>query len=322
MTTVMVTGVGAIIGYGVLRALRSARPDIRLVAADIYPDAVGRVWADHFELAPLTASVDYSTWLKGLIVEHRVDLVIPGIEQDAHFLSDHRENVPGTRLALNNRALVDTCKDKLSLHDALAAHDDEARIESLTSGTYEELENALGLPFILKPRRGYASKGIVKVAKLSDFQPHADRIGSALIAQPLIGDDNEEYTVGAFGDGCGAVLASIAMRRRLSGQGATDKAWVVSDLTLDAVVARLFAIFRPIGPTNLQFRKTKAGWRLLEINPRISSSTSIRAAFGYNEAAMCVAYYLDGARVKQPSIRQGSAVRYIEDWVCYDRADI
>ncbi len=318
----MVTGVGAIIGYGILRALRAARPDIRLVAADIYPDAVGQAWADHFERAPLTSSAGYTDWLRGMIARHGVDLVIPGIEQDSHFLSDHRDDFADVRLALNDQHLVEISKDKLTMHEALEARADEANIESLTAGTYEALRSRLGVPFLLKPRRSYASKGIVIVKAASDFEPHADRLGSALIAQPLVGDDDEEYTVGAFGDGSGQLLAQIAMRRRLSAQGSTDKAWVIKDPGLDGVVDRLFSLFKPIGPTNLQFRKTSAGWKLLEINPRISSSTSLRAAFGYNEAAMCVAFYLEGATITQPVIRQGSAVRYIEDWVSYDRADI
>lgn len=318
----MVTGVGAIIGYGILRTLRAARPDIKLVAADIYSDAVGQAWADHFEPAPLTASREYSFWLGDFIVKHSVDLVIPGIEQDAYFLSDHREDFAGTRLALNDRALVDICRDKLVLHDAMAVRGEVTRIESLISGTYDSLVDRLGLPFILKPRKGYASKGIVKVGGPADFAPHADRLGDTLIAQPFVGDDTEEYTVGAFGDGTGVVRARIAMRRRLSAQGATDKAWMINDASLDEVVDRLFAIFKPIGPTNLQFRKTSTGWKLLEINPRISSSTSIRAAFGYNEAVMSIAYFLDGTMIEQPMLRQGSAMRYIEDWIVYDRTDI
>jgi len=322
LTTVLVTGVGAIIGYGILRALRAARPDIYLIAADIYPDAVGQAWADRFEHAPLTSSAEYAAWLRGIVTRHNVDLVIPGIEQDSHFLSDHRNGFSGVRMVLNDQHLVDIGKDKLALHEALVAHADEARIESLTAGTYEALRDRLGLPFLLKPRRSYASKGIVMVKAPLDFEPHADRLGSVLIAQPLVGDDAEEYTVGAFGDGSGQVLAQIAMRRRLSPQGSTDKAWVVKDSGLEGVVARLFSLFKPIGPTNLQFRKAGTDWKLLEINPRISSSTSIRAAFGYNEAEMCVSYYLEGATITQPTIRQGSAVRYIEDWVSYDRADI
>ena len=46
MHTVLVTGVGAIIGYGAVRSLRKSRTDVRIVGMDIYPDAVGQVWCD------------------------------------------------------------------------------------------------------------------------------------------------------------------------------------------------------------------------------------------------------------------------------------
>jgi carbamoyl-phosphate synthase large subunit len=64
-------------------------------------------------------------------------------------------------------------------------------------------------------------------------------------------------------------------------------------------------------------RKETGGLKLLEINPRISSSTSIRTAFGYNEAGMAVDYYLDNKKPKQPKIKRGWAVRYTDDFIFY-----
>src|SRR5690606_26867367 len=155
----------------------------------------------------------------------------------------------------------------------------------------------------LKPRRSYAGKGLVRVRCREDFAAHAARLGAVLMAQPLVGDDEQEYTVGVFGDGRGGMCCAIAMRRRLAPDGSTAKAWVCRDDALDAVVRRLCVQFRPLGPTNLQFRRDAAGWKLLEINPRISSTTSMRTAFGYNEAAMCVDYYLHGLLPAQPRVR-------------------
>ena len=77
----------------------------------------------------------------------------------------------------------------------------------------------------------------------------------------------------------------------------------------------LCELFRPIGPTNFQFRRHEGVLKLLEINPRVSSATSIRTAFGYNESAMAVEFYLDGKRPVQPAIRAGRAVRYLEDLI-------
>jgi carbamoyl-phosphate synthase large subunit len=57
---------------------------------------------------------------------------------------------------------------------------------------------------------------------------------------------------------------------------------------------------------------------LLEINPRISSSTSIRTKFGYNEALMSVDYFLNGIIPTQPKIQKGKAIRYTEDLIIYE----
>jgi len=74
-----------------------------------------------------------------------------------------------------------------------------------------------------------------------------------------------------------------------------------------------------MGPTNFQFRRHQGSYLLLEINPRVSSSTSLRAAFGVNDAAMCVEYFLEGRTPSPRPMESGFAVRYIEDVVIHDR---
>ncbi len=321
MTTVMVTGVGAIIGYGLLRSLRAARPEVRLIGTDIYPDAVGQAWCDAFEQAPYTADPQYLDWLKETVEKHRVDLLIPGIEQDVHRFSDDRNRIGsfGCKLALNHARLIDLSRDKWAMHQELAALGDDTRIPSHLSGDYDTLVEQLGLPFILKPRRSYASKGMMRVKCREDFDAHKARLGEYLMAQPVVGTDDEEYTVAVFGDGQGNTCASITLQRRLAQDGSTAKAWVRNIDSLDGVVSRLCAHFCPVGPTNLQFRRVGEGWKLLEINPRVSSTSSIRSAFGYNEAAMSVAFFLAGELPRQPEIRRGFATRFIEDYVVHDR---
>ncbi|MDD0976764.1 ATP-grasp domain-containing protein [Pseudomonas fontis] len=322
MKTVMVTGVGAIMGYGLLKSLRASAPDIVLLGTDIYNDAAGRAWCDVFEQAPLTSSAEYPAWLAQVVKTHQVDLLIPGIEQDLHWLSDHRELLEqiGCNAVLNCRALIDLSRDKWAMDQALAALDEPCRIPSYLSGSFESLTAALGLPFLLKPRRSYASKGLVWVESQSDFEPHAHLLGEVLMAQPIIGNAEQEYTVAVFGDGLGASFGSITLQRRLAADGSTAKAWVRQDATLDQTVARLCRHFKPVGPTNLQFRRAADGsWKLLEINPRISSTSSMRRAFGFNEAAMCLEFFLEHKQPAEPQIRPGFAVRYIEEHVVYDR---
>ena len=320
-TTIMVTGVGAIIGYGVLRCLRVSMSDLCLIGADIYPDAVGQVWCDAFEQAPYTSDPTYLDWLHYMIHKYKVDLIIPGIEQDVHHFSSHRECIQkfNTKVALNNISLINLTQDKWLMHQHLLALHDTSRIPSYLTGDYDVLVEQLGLPFLLKPRRSYASKGILKISSREDFDTHKSRLGEHLIAQPIIGSENDEYTVSVFGDGKGNVCAYITLQRYLAADGSTAKAWVRHDDSLTSVVLRLCKYFSPLGATNLQFRRDGQDWKLLEVNPRISSATSIRSAFGYNEAMMTVRYFLTKTLPKQPKIKSGFAVRFIEDHIIYDR---
>ena len=321
MTTVLVTGVGAIIGYGILRSMRQASRPLRLIGADIFPDAVGQAWVDEFVQAPLTADAGYLAWLEKTIIDNGVNLVMPGIEQDVHFFAGNRGFFRrlGIAVVLNSEPLLTLTADKWLMHEELKRIGSTTRIPSFLSGDFASLARDLGTPFLLKPRRSYASKGLVKVRTEAEFAGHSAKLGTQLMAQPLIGSDDEEYTIAVFGDGSGQAKASIALRRRLAPDGSTAKAWVASPPGLEGAVAALCAHFKPIGPTNLQFRKDGAGWKLLEINPRISSTTSIRTAFGYNESEMCVDYFVDGKTITQPVLRHGFAARYIEDRVVYDR---
>ena len=53
----------------------------------------------------------------------------------------------------------------------------------------------------------------------------------------------------------------------------------------------------------------------MEINPRISSSTSIRTAFGYNEAEMAIEWFVEKHSKVNPVIKKGKAIRYISDYI-------
>jgi carbamoyl-phosphate synthase large subunit len=110
----------------------------------------------------------------------------------------------------------------------------------------------------------------------------------------------------------------MTLRRKLSKDGFTEKAEVVDLENISQTLNTLCIIFKPLGPTNFQFRKHEGVLKLLEINPRISSSTSIRMKFGYNESLMAVEYFLEDKKPTQPLIKKGKAIRYIEDLIVYE----
>lgn len=321
MNTVLVSGASGIVGYGILRSLRgSRRDDLRLVGASIYDDSVAPAFCDIFELAPRTDAPHYIDWLTAIIARHGVNLIVPGIEIDLYKWIDHIPEIrrAGAAALLNNLALVRLCQDKWHFYLDLRGAGLPCAIESSLDTDFDSLVAAFGLPFLLKPRRGFASKGIVRVHDRETFEAHRVDIGPILMVQPIVGNDDAEFTAAAFGDGRGGFSAVMTLKRKLSRDGFTDKAEVVPSDEFLGVISALCRRFTPEGPTNFQFRLADDGIKLLEINPRISSSTAIRSAFGYNESAMALDYVLDRRLPVQPAIRRGRAIRYTDEHIFYD----
>lgn len=319
MKRVMVSAASGIVGYGILRTLRQANIQCFLLGTSIYDDSVAPAFCDAFELAPPTHTECYLPWLLGILKKHRIDMLIPGMEADMFFWSRHAEEIKTTSALplLNTLELISLCHDKWNFFQYLKSAGVDCLIESTLESDFNVLQEKFGIPFLLKPRTGYGSRGIVRVYDGLEFSGHQEKIGEILMAQPMVGSDEQEYTVSSFGDGKGGVCASMAMRRKLSKDGFTDRAEVCCDDVFLPAIHQLCKILRPLGPTNFQFRLCPEGPKLLEINPRISSSTSIRAAFGFNESEMALNFFMDGKTPIQPAIRTGHAVRYTDEKIFY-----
>ena len=320
MKNILVSGASGIIGYGILNSLKNTGENYNLIGTTIYSDSVAEGFCDIFEKAEPTNSDNYIEWLLKIILKHKINFIIPGIEGDMYKWVEHIDEIEksGTKILLNNNLLISLCKDKWVFYQHQQKFIKTYAIDTELISDFNELKNKFGLPFILKPRTGHGSKGIVRIHNETVFNDYKHLIGEVLMVQPIIGNDDEEYTTSAFCDGNGSYFSSITLKRKLSKDGFTEKAEVIQLSEISNALNSLCAIFKPIGPTNFQFRKHEGELKLLEINPRISSSTSIRMKFGYNESLMAIKYFLDGKIPSQPIIKNGKAIRYIEDQIIYE----
>lgn len=316
---ILVSGVGAIIGYGVIQSLRKSRYACWIVGMDIYADAVGQVWCDEFIQAIPASDERYISFLSNVISQYGIDLVFFGTEQEIQKCNQCRSELGDclSKLVLNREELISMAEDKWETACFLEKHGFHSIPGSITYN-FAQAKDAFGLPLLLKPRRSYASKGICKAFTIEEFDEWKKIQGDQFMVQMWIGDDNHEYTVATFGFGDGTCIDPIIMRRKLSKAGATDKAFIECLPELSHVTRKLVSVLKPIGPTNFQFRLHEGEYLLLEVNPRISSSTSIRTAFGYNEAEMCIEFYLEKSQPGNKTIKSGYAFRYITEVVKID----
>lgn len=308
---ILVTGVGALIGYGIIKSLKkSNKHEVTIIGMDIYEDAYGRFLCDKFFKAERADSENYLSFINDIIEKENIDLIIPGIEQDMYMLALLQNEIK-VKIVLNNNLLIDLSKDKLKTYLFFKENSINV-IPTLFDVEYEKCIDELGSPFLLKPRSSYASKGIYKIHNKEEFNFYNN---SNNIFQRIIGTDSEEYTVSVFGNGEGGYVDYIILKRTLAQTGATDKAQVLRyDEAIINYIDKICQITKPIGPTNIQLRKELEEVFLLEINPRISSACSIRTYAGYNEPQMCIDYYLRGIFSIQEEKKEINAVRFIDDF--------
>ena len=317
--SILVSGASGIVGYGILRCLKE-RGDCYIIGTTIYPESPANCFSDVVEIVPRTDDPDYINSLIELIKKYKVDMLIPAIEADMRFWNEHRSELEATGafLLLNNASLVSLCLDKWNFFKVLEENNYDGRILSSLEPDFDTFDT----PFILKPRCGFGGRGLIKVESEEQYNEYIQEIGLNLMMQEFVGTDENEYTVSAFFDKDSKVKAAMGLKRKLAKAGYTEMAEVTDAVLFMDDIELLATIFHPIGPTNFQFRVHNDNVKLLEINPRISSSTSIRCKFGYNESDMAINYFLEGKAIVQPPIKKGRAIRYTEDFITYDSTNI
>ena len=309
----VVTGVSALIGQGIVSSLKF-KDDVAIIGVDKKYSEYARKICSIFIQKPNTPenTMEYLDFWAKLIKDFEISLIFPGISHDINFFCKNYEffKKHKCKIILNNTELIRLCNDKLQIHQKLTAQGVET-IPSSIEKNWSGIKNILGRPpYLIKPRNGEGSQGIYFIKDQADLNYWTTKKRSNFILQKIIGDDENEFTVGTFGLGQGNLLDDmIIMRRRLSREGNTVFAEIVDCQSIEIEVRKLAKILHPIGPTNFQFRLYNGHPYLLEVNPRFSSSTSLRASFGYNEAEMAVSYYLHGLKPKNIEIKKGTIER-------------
>jgi carbamoyl-phosphate synthase large subunit len=316
--TILVTGVGAPPGVSIFKACRQSALRPRLVAMDAEPVSVGLFRADAAYVVPRLAADEraYLEQLEAICLREEVAMVCFGSEEELRRVAPHAaalEARAGARLVVNAPRLLDAFMDKWDTFTALRAQGLPVP-DSVLARDGEAVRGFLArhpFPLIVKPRRGSGSRDVFLVRDAEELAIRAGQVREPVLQERLLPDD-EEYTVGVYKSPRTGYVGQIAFRRTLAA-GLTYKAEVVHDPEIDAVCRRVVEAFEIWGPINVQLRKTAAGVRVFEINPRFSSSAVMRAYFGFNEPELCLRDLVLEERLAAPVIRPGWSLRYWDE---------
>lgn len=303
---IMVTGVSGDAGQGIIKGLREANSKPRVIGLDYSEDCGGFHLSDEgVQVLPMrdTAYVDQ---LIELAIEHDARALFSGIDQEQEILAPYldRFDAAGCRLVVSSAEIVATFSDKFATSRWLAENG-LYHIETLVDVSPEQAVETLGLPLIIKPRRGHGSQGVYRCDSLATVSSYLASVPDAC-AQAFV--DGPEYTVALLFDD-ERLIDHLVMRRELRG-GRTTRAHVVDLPSVSAFVHEFASVSnRMFGAINLQLRTDDLGIpRVFEVNPRFSGSTAMRVALGYNEPARVVDYILDETPMRPAKPRKDARV--------------
>jgi len=239
----------------------------RVFAGDYTPLSPALYRADGVVRLPEKIDSDYACALLDECLKRDIGLVIPLSDLELPVLSEHVEAFAqqGVALMVSDSRTIDLCFDKWHTYLHLC----EKGIP--TPETYDELDRALaneGLPLVLKPRRGSASRGLHVV---EDAMAARSLWREGYIAQRFI--RGCEFGLDILTDQRGRLLNIVPRRKLVMRAGETDKAECVRDETMIGLGVKIVESLQPLGVRgviDVDLMRADDGGEvtILEINPR------------------------------------------------------
>ena len=299
---VMVTASGGDLGQAIVKALRLGTFRVSIIGCDCDEAGIGEVFVDDFcRVPPANRADEYIGELDAICRRVGAQAVIPASEAEIALCSKQGSpaRLPcGVPLICLDRTWVDTYGDKLKCMQALDGKLPLVRFaDGRDSHAVQKLVDDVGLPLVVKARRASGSRTLRIARSTADLTKYLQEIDSPLV-QEFMEPYEGEFSVGMFrGSGFESV---INFRRELGQQGCSWYAETSDDRDVLEYASAAMRLTGLRGSANLQARKTPAGVRLLEINPRFSSLVAARTACGFRDVEWSLCEAL-GLKIDPPA---------------------
>jgi len=303
--------IGSGVGQSIINSLRLTRLPIKTIGLGTNPFAYGSYDCDIYDY---TLGIYEDGYIDNLIEKchkHKIDLIIPGHDDDALICSQNADRLmeEGIKTIVSNEKLISICRDKELMSNELNKVKD-VFVKSYDKSWLENNNNDIKFPFIAKPRDGFGSRGIEIIRNKEDF----NKINKGHILQelaiPVKEDPNFSFYMKQINKNINPQVSEISIQivyspeNRLMGRMSSYNK-LVNGVPIEVVpyereyiwdvIDSLTPTFLKLGlkgPLNIQGRLTEQGLKLFEMNPRFTGITGLRALMGFNEVEACVKEWL------------------------------
>lgn len=300
MKNVLVTGIGGVVGQGILRNIRSMGRNITIVGVNITRVSAGNYLCDKVIEVPYAYDPQYIPTIQRIVQEESIGLIIPSTDYESYYLGASRE-LFSCPVACSPAEITKFCLDKFLNWEAFSRHGIPFAKSILPSAYNLEFQKC-----IVKPREGRGSRNIYV------NPPNPQSFDDSYLVQEYL--EGPEITTTVYVNRRGQVHGMITFERELE-LGNTAKCEVIfqHDRELKTLVDKMLQHYKFAGSFNIQSRVTGKGIVPFEINCRISGTNSVRSQFGFNDVAYTVQELLLQEELETPRIVKGAALRVILD---------
>jgi carbamoyl-phosphate synthase large subunit len=286
---ILVTAVCGDLGSTTVRCLAREK-QYSIIGTDMAPYCpVLEDLINFFFFFPCTAC-EYIAAILSICKKYRTKVIIPSSEPEILFFNSARQifEQAGIALMLNASDILEKFFDK---------HVTAQFIKSLgyrvpISYPLMEYTGDLSFPVIVKQRKGSGSRGVFVVNDAETMKYLCQKKNENYIIQELIGDKDQEYTIGVYSNGKHASV--ITFRRYLAhNSGYSREVHLVNDEGARLLGISLAEAVNLQGSINVQTRKKDGVHIPFEVNPRLSSTVMFRSLAGFADAHWWTQLLLD-----------------------------
>lgn len=314
---VLVMAVGSPLGQSILKAVQQSALPSRVFVADISRLAAGfHISQAEPVVLPLVKDADYFERLTQFVNAQRINVVFPVIAPEHKFFAQHEAffRDRGVHIVSCAPDVYELCNDKyrsmVFLRErGIGAPDTELCVKDAAIEAFLERNT---FPVLLKPRFGASSADIFKaIDKDRLFGILRGFCRDYFVVQTFL-DDPRDYTVGTYISRDRTFRATFVIERELK-FGLSYRGKVICDEGIRTHCLAIGEATQATHSINVQLKMVDGKPFTYEINPRLSSTTSVRAHFGFNEPDLIMRDLFGSLEGFSLQTRTGQFMRYWQE---------
>jgi len=306
---VLVPGAAGPAGINVIKSLKMAKLQGKIIATNTSYLSAGFFLADAYEIMPKISESEYFDKLLRVVRKHSVNVLMPSSSFDIFPYSENKEELlrNGAFPVVSSRKTLEICRDKVRTNEILAGHGELGNILPFTSTSSNKIQS---FPVAAKSRYEKGGDEFFVINDEADLR-YVESKFDHLIFQELL--PGTEYTIDVLCDFDGVPLVAVPRIRIQLRGGVSSQGRVIHNTEMEDICKRIAKIVGILGPCCIQMKESPEGApKLVEVNARMGGGTMFAALAGVNIPDLIV-QMVGGKKVSVPTFKEITVIRYFEE---------